>query len=346
MANQQVSAAGNALHQPVLWRTCVELLVPAFSDENPVLIDCTLGMGGHSEALLEAKPNLRIVGIDRDTEAISLATTRLARFGDRFQAVNTTYDRVDEIAAEFGRDGRVDGILMDLGVSSLQLDKLERGFSYAHDAPLDMRMDPSKGISAKELIAELSEKELARILKIYGEEKFAHKIASKIVMQRQIKPFETTAELVATIRESLPEKAKRNGGNPAKRTFQALRIAVNNELEILELAIPRAIEALHLGGRLVVESYQSLEDRIVKEKMGQGLKSTTPRGLPLELADHQPYLKQIVRGAMKADENEIDRNPRSQSVRLRAVERIRLTPAHILKNLNLSNKITTNEGEN
>ncbi|XCB30340.1 16S rRNA (cytosine(1402)-N(4))-methyltransferase RsmH [Arcanobacterium hippocoleae] len=333
MQNPQVSAANNALHLPVLLRTCVELLSPAISSPESLLIDCTLGMGGHTEAILKSNPNVQVIGIDRDGEAIRLAASRLAKFGDRFRAVQTTYDHVDEVAAEFGANRKVNAILMDLGVSSLQLDTAGRGFSYAHDAPLDMRMDASKGISAKELLAAAGRDELARILRVYGEEKFAGKIANKIVAARAVKPLETTAELVALIRESLPEKAKRTGGNPAKRTFQALRIAVNNELEILETALPRAIESLSIGGRLVVESYQSLEDRIVKEAMSQGLKSTTPPGLPVELADHKPYLKALVRGSIKADTAELAQNSRSQSVRLRAVERIRQTPAHVLKNL-------------
>lgn len=341
MRYPQVLAANNALHQPVLARTCVELLSPALVAPNAVLIDCTLGMGGHSEAILQANPQVHVIGIDRDVEAIKLASERLRGFGERFTAVHATYDRVDEVAAKFGRAGLVDGILMDLGVSSLQLDEVERGFSYAHDAPLDMRMDSSTGESAKELLARASTAELTQILRDYGEEKYAAKIAAQIVQRREVTPLETTGELVALIRDSLPQKAKREGGNPAKRTFQALRVAVNDELAILRLALPRAIESLAIGGRFVVESYQSLEDRIVKTAMNRGLQSTTPSGLPVELADHQPYLQALVRGAMKADADEIARNPRSQSVRLRAVVRTRKTPAHVLQELRLSKSFAT-----
>ncbi|MDR6939010.1 16S rRNA (cytosine(1402)-N(4))-methyltransferase RsmH [Arcanobacterium hippocoleae] len=330
MAQQQVPAAHNALHQPVLLRTCVELLSPAIATPGAVLIDCTLGMGGHSEAILAANPHVQVIGIDRDRDAIELASQRLKSFGSRFQAVQTTYDQVAQVAAEFGCNGKVNAILMDLGVSSLQLDTPHRGFSYIHDAPLDMRMDPQSGVSARDLLATATVGELTKILRIYGEEKYAAKIAGQIVRQRMQRPLETTGELVELIRAVLPEKAKRTGGNPAKRTFQALRIAVNNELEILQSSIHDAIAALAVNGRLVVESYHSLEDRIVKEAFNKGLKSTTPPGLPVELSDHQPYLQALVRGAMKADAAEIELNPRSRSVRLRGIERIRLTPKHLL----------------
>ncbi|QJC22671.1 16S rRNA (cytosine(1402)-N(4))-methyltransferase RsmH [Arcanobacterium buesumense] len=325
----RVTADNNALHIPVLVQNIIDLFSPAFTNDQPVLIDCTLGMGGHSEALLRAFDNLCIIGIDRDEQAIELASARLAPFGSRFIAVHTTYDDVDLIAEQYGHDGCVDAILMDLGVSSLQLDEVDRGFSYAHDAPLDMRMDTTRGVTAAQLLATASHAELSRILRVYGEEKFASQIARAVVKRRQTSPLERTAELAELVRETIPAPARRKGGNPSKRTFQALRIAVNNELEVLEAAVPRALEALRVGGRIVVESYQSLEDRIVKEAFNVGLISTSPPGLPMELEDHAPYLAPLTRGAQKADPSEQEQNPRSASVRLRAVERLRPTPAHI-----------------
>ncbi|WP_216381600.1 16S rRNA (cytosine(1402)-N(4))-methyltransferase RsmH [Arcanobacterium phocae] len=322
------TADNNALHVPVLLKPIVDILSPALQAES-CLIDCTLGMGGHSEAFLRAFPQLTVIGIDRDEQAIELASNRLASFGTRFIPVHTTYDDVDKVAQTYGHDGKVDAILMDLGVSSLQLDETERGFSYAHDAPLDMRMDTSCGITAAQLLATESHSELARILRIYGEEKFAPNIARAIIRRRETAPLERTSELADLVRETIPAPARRKGGNPSKRTFQALRIAVNNELDVLEAAVPRAIESLRVGGRIAVESYQSLEDRIVKEAFSVGLKSTSPPGLPMELADHAPYLKALTRGAQKADQAEQETNPRSASVRLRAVERLRATPAHI-----------------
>ncbi|MFY9262783.1 MAG: 16S rRNA (cytosine(1402)-N(4))-methyltransferase RsmH [Actinomycetaceae bacterium] len=322
------TAADNALHIPVLVDDIVRLFEPVLATES-VLIDCTLGMGGHSEAILKAFPNARVIGIDRDQQAIELASARLAPFGERFTAVHTTYDDVDQVADQYGTNGTVDAILMDLGVSSLQLDESERGFSYAQDAPLDMRMDTSRGVTAEHILNTASVGELTRILRVYGEERFASKIAQAIVRRRTEKPLTRTGELVDLVRDAIPAPARRTGGNPAKRTFQALRIAVNNELDVLERAMPRAIEALRVGGRLVVESYQSLEDRIVKDAFATGLVSTTPPGLPMELEDHQPYLKALTRGAQKADDAELARNPRSASVRLRAVERLRPTPDHL-----------------
>ncbi|MCI1675958.1 MAG: 16S rRNA (cytosine(1402)-N(4))-methyltransferase RsmH [Ancrocorticia sp.] len=315
-------AAGNALHTPVLVGECIRILAPAFgSYTDPVLIDCTLGMGGHSEAFLRKFPHLRVIGIDRDAEAIALAQERLVPFEDRFTAVRTTYDRVDDVAAT--APGTVAGILMDLGVSSLQLDETDRGFSYAKDAPLDMRMDVSAGQSAAELLATASADELQRILVTYGEERFARRIVHAIVERRAHYPITHTAELVDIVRDSIPAPARRTGGNPAKRTFQALRIAVNNELTVLEDALPRAIDALAVGGRIVVEAYQSLEDRIVKREFAQGARSHTPEGLPVELPGYEPYLSLVTHGALKASPSEIESNPRSASVRLRAAEKLR-----------------------
>lgn len=314
-------AAHDALHRPVMVSQCIDILAPALATSDPLMIDCTLGMGGHSEAFLTAFPSLQVIGIDRDAEAISLASERLHGFGPRFRAVQTTYDHVDDVVGSLGTSP--DAILMDLGVSSLQLDEEERGFSYSKDAPLDMRMDPTEGMSAAELLATASAKELTRILRTYGEERFAQRIARAIVDRRTAAPILRTGELADLVKDSIPAPARRTGGNPAKRTFQALRIAVNDELAVLERALPRAIASVRVGGRIAIESYQSLEDTLVKHAFAEGARSTTPAGLPMELPGHEPYLQLLTRGAMKAPDNEIVANPRSASVRLRAVEKLR-----------------------
>ncbi|UNX55972.1 16S rRNA (cytosine(1402)-N(4))-methyltransferase RsmH [Georgenia sp. TF02-10] len=318
-----------ALHLPVLVERCLDLLAPAVDRPGAVLVDATLGLGGHTEGALRRFPGLRVVGIDRDPHAVALATDRLAPFGERFTAVRTTYDHVDDVAAEHGTDGQVQGVLMDLGVSSLQLDDAGRGFAYAQDAPLDMRMDPTTGRSAAQLLAEAPEAELRRILHLYGEERFAGRIAAAVVRRRERAPLTRTTELVDLIRGAIPAAARRTGGHPAKRTFQALRIAVNGELEVLDRALPRAVEALAVGGRIVVESYHSLEDRAVKAALARGATSSAPPDLPVEPETHRPYLRLLTRGAEEADEAELARNPRAASVRLRAAERLRPTPAHL-----------------
>lgn len=302
-------------HIPVLAERCVELLAPSLAGGG-LLVDATLGLGGHSEPVLDRVPGSRVVGIDRDPEAIALARGRLARFGDRFRAVRATYDAIPEVAG----DG-VDGVLMDLGVSSLQLDEVERGFSYAREAPLDMRMDPAGGVTAAGLLRDASEQELRRILATFGEERFAGRIAREVVRRREKDPIVTTSQLVDVVRAAIPAPARRQGGNPSKRTFQALRIAVNRELEILAAAVPAAIDVLRPGGRIVVLSYHSLEDRIVKHELVRRATSAAPPGLP-ELAEHRPTLRLLTRGAETAGEEEVRANPRAASVRLRAAEKI------------------------
>ncbi len=306
-------------HVPVLAHRCLELLRPALADGG-TLVDATLGLGGHSELVLTALPAVRVVGIDRDAAAIALAEERLAPFGERFLAVHTTYDRIGEVAG-----GAVDAVLMDLGVSSLQLDEAGRGFAYAKDAPLDMRMDVTAGEGAADLLARADEAELRTILYRWGEERFAPRIAREIVRTRSTTPIERTGQLVEIVRRSIPAAARRHGGNPAKRTFQAIRIAVNHEMDILAAAVPAAIDALRPGGRIVVLAYHSLEDRIVKQEFHRRSTSSAPPGLP-ELDEHRPTLRLLTRGAEKADETEIAANPRSASVRLRAAERIRENP--------------------
>lgn len=310
-------------HQPVLAQRCLDLLAPAIGEPGAVLIDATLGLGGHAEAALRRFADLRLIGIDRDPDALRAGTDRLARFGARFVPVHARYDDLAAVARDHGNHGRVDGILFDLGVSSMQLDQAERGFTYAQDAPLDMRMDPTRGATAADLLADRSQQELRRILRQYGEERFAGRIATAIVTQRAHTPITRSGQLVQLIRDNIPHAARRTGGNPAKRTFQALRIAVNEELEVLQRAIPAALEALRVHGRLVVESYHSLEDRIVKQALAAGARSAAPEGLPVPLPEHEPYLRLLTRGAETADEDERTTNPRSASVRLRAAMRTR-----------------------
>ncbi len=317
-------------HMPVMRDRCVDLLAPSLDHAGAVAIDGTLGMGGHTEAILERCPQARVVGIDRDPQAIALASARLARFGDRFLAHHAEYDDIAGALAVAGVD-RADGILLDLGVSSLQIDDAERGFSYAQDAPLDMRMNPEDPVTAADLLRDLDERELTRILREYGEERFAAKIARSIVRRRETEPFERSAQLVDLVRACIPAATRTQGGNPAKRTFQALRIAVNRELEVLERAIPAAIEGVGVGGRVVVESYHSLEDRIVKRAFAAGAESQAPPGLPVVPEADQPYLRLLTRGAEKASPEEAELNPRAKPVRLRAAERLRPTPPERLR---------------
>ncbi|SED78644.1 16S rRNA (cytosine(1402)-N(4))-methyltransferase RsmH [Jiangella alba] len=309
-------------HVPVLLDRVVELLAPALSeDEGRVVVDATLGLGGHAEALLRRNSTAHLVGLDRDREALARATERLAPFGDRFTGVHAVYDRIADVLAGLGIR-RVHGVLFDLGVSSLQLDEAGRGFAYSQDAPLDMRMDQSTGITAAEVLNTYAAADLTRILRRYGEERFASRIAAAVVRERRRAPFDTSARLVELIRDTIPAPARRTGGNPAKRTFQALRIEVNGELDTLERALPAAIDALAVGGRIVVLSYHSLEDRIVKQLFAARTTSSAPHGLPVELPEHRPELRLLTRSEPPTSD-EIAANPRAQSARLRAVERIR-----------------------
>jgi 16S rRNA (cytosine1402-N4)-methyltransferase len=312
-------------HVPVMLERCVELLAPALSRPGAVAIDGTLGMGGHAEALLRACPDARVVGIDRDADAISLASRRLAPFGERFAPHHGEYDDIAGALSVFGAD-TADGILLDLGVSSLQIDEPERGFSYAQDAPLDMRMNRQDPVTAADILREADEREIARILREYGEERFAPRIARAIVKRRATAPVQRSGELVELVRDAIPAAARAAGGNPAKRTFQALRIAVNRELDVLERAMPSAIDHIAVGGRIVVMAYHSLEDRIVKRALAAGAESSAPPGMPVVPDEAKPYLKLLTRGAEKASEDELAANSRSKPVRLRAAERVRATP--------------------
>jgi 16S rRNA (cytosine1402-N4)-methyltransferase len=309
-------------HVPVLLDRVVALLQPALDHEGAVLVDATLGLGGHSEALLGRCGLAHVVGIDRDPEALRMAGERLAPFGDRFTGVHATYDAIPDVLRRLGLE-HADGVLFDLGVSSMQLDVADRGFAYREDAPLDMRMDPTSGQTAADVLNTYPQSELARVLREYGEERFAPRIAAAIVRERDRAPFSTSDRLVQLLYDQIPAPARRTGGHPAKRTFQALRMEVNDELGVLRRAIPAAIDVLAVGGRVVVESYQSLEDRLVKQVFAAATKVDVPPDLPFVPADREPELRLVTRGAERADDAEIAHNPRAASVRLRAVERIR-----------------------
>ena len=321
-ADAAARSAESAGHVPVLLDRVLALLAPALSERAAVVVDATLGLGGHAEALLSAHPQLTLVGLDRDPAALERSGERLARFSSRTHLVHAVYDRMPEVLEELGLDG-VDGVLFDLGVSSMQLDVAERGFAYAQDAPLDMRMDPSTGSTAGDIVNGYSVRELARILREYGEERFALRVAQAIDRARRSAPLTSTAELAELVRTAIPAATRRHGGHPAKRTFQALRIEVNGELAALRSAVPSALDALTIGGRIVVLSYQSLEDRIVKQALAALATDSTPIDLPVPLIDRGPQLRLLTRGSEPATESETAHNPRAASVRLRAAERIR-----------------------
>ena len=311
----------NQIHTPVMLERTIELLGPAVSHPGAVLVDATLGMAGHAEAFLQRFPQLVLVGLDRDTDALAIAGERLAPFAGRVHLVHTVYDRFEESLDELGIP-EVSGTLFDLGVSSLQLDRVERGFSYSKDAPLDMRMDATSPLTAERILADYSESELRRIFWEFGEERLAQRYAKKIVEAREVRPLVRSAEVVELITAATPVAIQRKG-HPAKRVFQALRIEVNQELSVLERAIPAAIRSLAVEGRMVVLAYQSLEDRIVKRALAVASSSTAPAGLPIELPEHRAELRLLVRGAELATDDEKALNPRSTPVRLRAAERIR-----------------------
>jgi len=313
---------GDPRHVPVLLARTVELLAPALDRHGAVVVDATLGLGGHSAALLERFPALRLIGLDRDPQALELAAERLAAHTGRTTLVHAVYDELADVLAAAGVR-RVQGVLFDLGVSSLQLDDTGRGFSYAQDAPLDMRMDQSRGATAAEVVNTYEPGRLARVIAQYGEERFARRIADAIARERDREPFTGTARLAELVRTAIPAATRRTGGHPAKRTFQALRIEVNGELHALERALPAAVDALAVGGRIVVLSYHSLEDRLVKRTLVAGATSTTPAGLPVVLPAHEPVLRLLTRGAEVPDAREIEANPRAASARLRAAERLR-----------------------
>lgn len=301
---------------------CIDLLAPAInSTKNPVIVDATLGLGGHTEALLERFPTLKVIGIDRDADALTRATARLAPFADRLFTKHASFDSIVDVVASFGYS-EITGALFDLGVSSMQLDERNRGFSYSHDAPLDMRMDRTQSLTAAEIINTYEPGRLVRILRSYGEEKFAVRVVESIVKARAVAPLNSTIELAALVKNAIPAATRRTGGNPAKRTFQALRIETNDELGAITRALPSALKLLGIGGRLVVMSFQSLEDRIVKDLFVASTTSGTPRDLPFELPELAAKFSLVIKGSETPGAQELEENSRSASVRLRAIERV------------------------
>jgi 16S rRNA (cytosine1402-N4)-methyltransferase len=323
MGRVEMQAPEQPRHVPVMIDRVLALLGPALAHDGAVLVDATLGLGGHSEAFLRTYAGLRLIGLDRDPAALRLAGERLEPYSQRTTFVHAVYDELPDVLSSLGIDA-VDAVLFDLGVSSMQLDEAERGFAYAQDAPLDMRMDSTSPLTAAEVVNTYSAAELARVLFRYGEERFARRIADRIVTERGKEPFTNTARLSELVRDAIPAAARRTGGHPAKRTFQALRIEVNGELEVLERALPAAIRALALHGRIVVMSYHSLEDRIAKQTLVAGTRSDVPDDLPVVPAGHEPYLRLLTRGAERPSDDEVAANPRAASARVRAAERIRV----------------------
>jgi 16S rRNA (cytosine1402-N4)-methyltransferase len=299
---------------------CLDVLAPVVSAPNSVVVDGTLGLGGHSEAILNRFANVTLVGLDRDTVAIRLANERLAAFGPRFAAVHTTYDHISDALATIHLT-TADGILLDLGISSMQIDESDRGFAYAFDAPLDMRMDQTTGQTAADILREYDEGELIRIFRDFGEEKLAPRYARAIVAERREHPIVRSEQLVRILNDATPYALK-NAGHPAKRVFQALRIEVNGELSILRKAIDNALSALAVGGRLLVLSYHSLEDRIVKVAFAAASTSTAPHSLPVVPVALRAGYRLVFSGARTAGVDEISRNSRAASVKFRAIERL------------------------
>ncbi len=306
-------------HEPVLVRRVTELLAPALGDEKAVLVDATVGRAGHARALLDACPGVLLIGIDADADAIEAARRLLAGYADRVTLVQARYDQIPAIVGT----ATIMGLLFDLGVSSPQLDDPRRGFAYARDAPLDMRMDRGAGRTAADIVNGYPAAELARVLRDYGEERFAARIAAAVVRRRARAPIRSSQELSAIVKDAIPAAARRSGGNPAKRTFQALRIEVNDELGTLRRALPAALGLLGVGGRVVVLAYHSLEDRIVKRELARLAADRTPPGLPVPAPAAAPQFRLLTRGAERPDREEIAANPRAASARLRAAERIR-----------------------
>ena len=316
-----MGAAGSG-HQPVLTDRVLALLGPALDRPGAVVLDGTLGRAGHALALLREHPGVSLIGVDTDPAAIEASRARLAAYATRVTLVHAVYDQIPAILARLGLPS-VQGVLLDLGVSSPQLDDRDRGFAYSYDAPLDMRMDTGGPLTAADVVNTYSAADLARVLRDYGEERFARRIADAVVRARAAAPLHSTLQLSEIIRDSIPAPARRRGGNPAKRTFQALRIEVNGELDALARALPAALDALAVGGRIAVLAYHSLEDRLVKRALADRSADTTPPGLPVPLPSAQPEFRLLTRGADKPSAAETEANPRAASARLRAAERIR-----------------------
>jgi 16S rRNA (cytosine1402-N4)-methyltransferase len=313
-------------HVPVLAGRVTALLAPALTADGAVLVDATLGRAGHARALLEACPGLVLVGIDADVAAIEAAAELLAPFANRVTLVHARYDEIPAILSAgslSAERSQVMGLLFDLGVSSPQLDDPGRGFAYAQDAPLDMRMDRTKEFTAADVVNGYPAAELARVLREYGEERFARRIADAVVRERAQAPITSTQRLSGIVKDAIPAATRRTGGNPAKRTFQALRIEVNDELGTLRRALPAALGVLAVGGRVVVLAYHSLEDRIVKRELVRLSADQAPPRLPVPASAATNQFRLLTRGAERPDSEEVTSNPRAASARLRAAERIR-----------------------
>ena len=319
------NAPSSAEHVPVMLERSVELLAPAVKPDS-VLVDCTLGLGGHAEALLRAFPGVRLLGIDRDSTALQLATARLEPYGSRFRTGLGVFDQADAFLDSLGW-GQPSGYLFDLGVSSLQLDSDARGFAYSRETPLDMRMDSDSPMSAADVLNDYTRGELAQVFSQYGEERHARRIAAAVVARREQKPLRTSHELTEVVVQALPPGPSRTG-HPAKRVFQALRIEVNDELGALRRALTGAVRRLAVGGRIVTLAYHSLEDRIVKRTFLSGTVPSAPADLPVIPDGFGPFLEVVSTGAEKASDAESAANPRARSVRLRAVSKTAQVPEH------------------
>ncbi|WP_346877392.1 MULTISPECIES: 16S rRNA (cytosine(1402)-N(4))-methyltransferase RsmH [unclassified Clostridium] len=306
-------------HFSVMLEECIEMLD---IKEDGIYVDCTLGGAGHSKEILKKlSPKGRLIGIDQDLDALKAAKEKLKDFNNITYVHNNFYN-IKDILESLGIE-KVDGILMDLGVSSYQLDQGERGFSYMKEAALDMRMNREEAFSAYNVVNEYSEDELFRILRDFGEEKFSRRIASRIVEKRKVKPVETTLELVKIIDECIPAKFKREGGHPAKRTFQGIRIEVNSELSILDRAIGDGIEALNKDGVMAIITFHSLEDRIVKNKFRDLVDPCKcPKDLPMCVCGKKPIIKLINKKPIEATKEELANNSRSKSAKLRGCKKI------------------------
>jgi 16S rRNA (cytosine1402-N4)-methyltransferase len=310
---------GGFQHRPVMVREVVELLAPV---PTGTVVDATVGGGGHARSLLEARPDLHLLGIDRDPAAVAAARAALASFGDRALIVNGGFEDVAEIVVEHTSEGTVMGILFDLGVSSPQLDLPERGFTYWGDAPLDMRMDSAQTLTAAHVVNEYAEDDLAALIARNGEERYARFIAARIVARR---PLQTTSDLVGAIKDAIPARARRRGGHPARRTFQAIRMEVNRELPNLEAGLDDSLQLVSPDGRVLVLSYHSLEDRIVKQRFSQWAGTAAPApppGLPVEPTAPEAQARLLTRRPLRPTPAEVAANPRAESARLRAVQKL------------------------
>jgi 16S rRNA (cytosine1402-N4)-methyltransferase len=311
-------------HLPVMAREVVELLLPV---PGGMFVDCTVGGGGHSAALLDARPDVRVLGLDRDVDAVEAARSRLARFGDRATVVHGGFERLGMFVERHGEGEKIMGILMDLGVSSAQLDRPERGFSFRFDAPLDMRMDSKQSLTATEVVNGYEEAQLSAVISQYGEERFARRIARAIVAAR---PVRSTRELADIVRDAIPAATRRRGPHPARRTFQAIRMEVNRELPNLADGLDESVHVIGPSGRVLVLAYHSLEDRMVKETFGRWAGDEDDRRVPAKMPvpppKPRPLARVLTRRPLRPSTDEVAANPRAESARLRAVERLAEIP--------------------